>query len=62
MKKKTQSKHNTKDSHQITTEQKKGRKKTYQNKKQNHKAIKKVPIRKYISIITLPVNRLTKKK
>ena len=33
MKKKTQLKHNTKDSHQITREQKKGRKKTYQNKK-----------------------------
>ena len=58
MKKKTQQKHSTKDSHQITREQKKGKKKDLGEKKKNHKAIKKVPIRKYISIITLPVNRL----
>ena len=55
-KKKKQSEHNTKDSHQITRGQKrKGRKKTYKNKA---KTINKIVIRTYISIITLNVNGL----
>ena len=56
MKKKKESKHNTKNSHQITKEQKrKGRKKTYKNK---CKTINKMAVRTYISIITLNVNGL----
>ena len=52
-KKKKQSKHNTKDSYQITREQKrKGRKKTYKNKS---KTINKMAIRTYILTITLNV-------
>ena len=55
-KKKKQSKHNTKDSHQITREQKrKGRKNTYKNKTET---IKKMAVRTYISIITLNVTGL----
>ena len=59
-KKKKESKHNTKVSHQITREQKrKGRKKTYKNK---YKTINKIrirmAIRTYILIITLNINKL----
>ena len=58
-KKKKESKHNTKDSHQITGEEnkrrRKGKKKPY---KSNPKTINKLAIRTYISIITLNVNRL----
>ena len=55
-KKKKESKHNTKFSHQITREQKrKGRKKTYENKS---RTISKMAVITYISIITLNVNRL----
>ena len=54
--KKKESKHNTKDSHQITGEQKRnGRKKTYKNK---YKTINKMEIRTDISVITLNVNGL----
>ena len=45
-KKKKESKRNTKDSHQITGEQKKGEKKTYKNKS---KTINKMAIRTYIN-------------
>ena len=50
-----ESKHNTKDSHQITKEEKKkkGKKKTYKNKP---KTMIKMAIRTYISIITLNGN------
>ena len=51
---KKQSKHNTKDSHQITREEKKGRKKTNKNKS---KTSNKMTIRTYISVITLNINR-----
>ena len=55
-KKKKESKHNTKSSHQITREQKrKERENTYKNKS---KTINKTAISTYISIITLNVNRL----
>ena len=55
-KKRKESKHNTKLSHQITKEQKrKGRKNTYENKS---RTISKMAIITYISIITLNVNRL----
>ena len=54
-KKKKESTHNTKDSHQVTREQKKGEQKTYNNKS---KTINKMTIRAYISIITLNVNGL----
>ena len=54
-KKKKESKRNTKDSHQITGEQKKGEKKTYKNKS---KTINKMAIRTYIWINTLNVNGL----
>ena len=55
-KKKKESKHNTKDSHQITREEnKRGRKKTCKNKS---KTINKMVIRTYISIITLNVTGL----
>ena len=57
-KKKKESKHNTKVSHQITREEKKnrkGRKKTYKNKS---KPNKKMAIEAYILIITLNVNGL----
>ena len=54
--KKKQSKDNTKDSYQTTREkEKKGRKKSNKNKS---KAINKMAIRTYISIITLNVNGL----
>ena len=53
-KKKNKSKRNTKDSYQITREQKKkGGKKTYKNKS---KTINKMTIGTYISIIALYVN------
>ena len=56
VKKKKESKYNTKDSHQITREQKRrGRRKACKNK---FKTINKVEIRTYILIITLNVNRL----
>ena len=55
-KKKKQPKHNTKNGHQITREQKrKRRKKTYKNK---FKTINNMTIRTYILIITLNVNGL----
>ena len=55
-KKKKQSKHNTKDRHQVKREQKKkGRKKTFKNKS---KTMNKTAIRTYILIITLNVNGL----
>ena len=55
-KKKKESKHNSKVSHQITREQKrKGQKNTYKNKS---KTINKMAIRTYMSIITLNVNGL----
>ena len=51
-----ESKHNPKDSHQITKEQKwKGRKKTYKN---NPKAINKMATRTYVLVITLNANGL----
>ena len=51
-----ESKHNAKDSHQITKEQKrKGRKQTYEN---NPKAITKMATRKYVLVITLNANGL----
>ena len=51
--KKKQPKHNTKDGHQTTREQKKeGKKKTYKNKS---KTIKEMATGTYISIITLNV-------
>ena len=55
-KKKKESKHNAKDSYQITREEeKKGKNKTYKNKS---KTINKIAIRTYILIITLNVNKL----
>ena len=51
-----ESKHNAKDSHQITKEPKrKGRKKTYRN---NPKAMNKMATRTYILVITLNANGL----
>ena len=52
-KKKKESKHNTKDSHKIIREQKKGEKKNYKDKS---KTINKMAVRTYISIINLNVN------
>ena len=56
-KQKKQPKHNTKDSHQITTdENKRERKETYKNKSTT---IKKMSIGTYILIVTLKVNGLS---